>query len=188
MNGTGLPTFPFAAFRHPPHCGAAMKETTMNKVQITPIQEKDYADLVFMVGELLNEIMVKTNLQAFNFEPEETLGRAKELISNEKYWVFLAKDLDSKTNIGFISLFEGYALYSEGAFGTIPELFVSPSYRSQKIGQALLKEAIEFGKNKGWSRLEVTTPPLPQFDKTLDFYKTNGFEISGGRKLKIDIK
>ena len=36
-------------------------------------------------------------------------------------------------------------------------------------------------------RLEVTTPPLPEFERTLSFYETNNFEISGGRKLKTDI-
>jgi len=37
----------------------------------------------------------------------------------------------------------------------------------------------------GWTRLEVTTPPLPQFDKTLAFYTREGFSITGGRKLKV---
>lgn len=89
-----------------------------------------------MVGGLLNEIMAKINVQAFNFDPEETLIRAKDLISNEKYWVFMAKDVVSGKNIGFISLYESYALHSEGAFGTIPELFISQKYRSNKIGNA----------------------------------------------------
>jgi hypothetical protein len=30
----------------------------------------------------------------------------------------------------------------------------------------------------------VTTPPLPQFDRTLAFYAKQGFAITGGRKLK----
>ena len=33
--------------------------------------------------------------------------------------------------------------------------------------------------------LEVTTPPLPQFDKTLAFYEREAFAITGGRKLKV---
>ena len=72
-------------------------------------------------------------------------------------------------------------------YGTIPELFVRPKWRSLAIGKALIQQAVSFGESKGWKRLEVTTPPLPEFDKTLNFYKANGFEISGGRKLKIDV-
>jgi hypothetical protein len=45
----------------------------------------------------------------------------------------------------------------------------------------------DFGNDRGWKRLEVTTPPLPQFDATLAFYEREGFEISGGRKLKAVI-
>jgi len=41
------------------------------------------------------------------------------------------------------------------------------------------------GATLGWKRLEVTTPPLPQFDNTLAFYEREGFAITGGRKLKL---
>jgi len=41
-----------------------------------------------------------------------------------------------------------------------------------------------FGASKGWTRLEVTTPPLPAFERTLAFYEREGFAITGGRKLK----
>ncbi len=37
---------------------------------------------------------------------------------------------------------------------------------------------------RGGNRLEATTPPLPQFDKTLAFYVREGFFVTGGRKLK----
>lgn len=158
----------------------------MTKIEVNPIQSSDYEDLSCMVGELLNEIMDKINLKTFNYNAEETKARARELISKEKYWVFIAKDLESDENIGFVSLYESYALYPEGAYGTIPELFGRPNWRSGTIGRKLLQKAIGFGASKGWKRLEVTTPPLPEFDKTLSFYQVNGFEISGGRKLKID--
>lgn len=156
-------------------------------IHVTAIRESDFDDLVSMVGNLLQEIMDKINYQAFKFDPAGTKTRAKELISQNKYWVFMAKEMGQQQNIGFISLYESYALYSEGAYGTIPELYVLPKYRSQKVGQVLIQKAVNFGREKSWSRLEVTTPPLPQFDKTLEFYESNGFAISGGRKLKIDI-
>jgi GNAT superfamily N-acetyltransferase len=76
---------------------------------------------------------------------------------------------------------------SEGAYGTIPELYVTRNWRSRSVGQQLLNEVAKFAKKKGWRRIEVTTPPLPEFDRTLRFYHNNGFEITGGRKLKIDI-
>ncbi len=154
----------------------------MPNIQIIHIQERDFDDLVLMVGELLQEIMDKINYKAFNFDPIKTKTRVNDLISNNKYWVFVAKDIDSKHNIGFVSIYESYALYSEGAYGTIPELYVLPEYRSQDVGKLLIQKAVDFGREKCWSRLEVTTPPLPQFDRTLLFYEENGFEISGGRK------
>lgn len=63
-----------------------------SNINIMPIQVDDYHDLSVMIGDLLNEIMVKINNKAFNFNREETEKRAKELIADNKYWVFIAKD------------------------------------------------------------------------------------------------
>ncbi|WP_409409546.1 GNAT family N-acetyltransferase [Acidithiobacillus ferriphilus] len=79
------------------------------------------------------------------------------------------------------------ALYAEGAFGTIPELYVRPEYRTNGLGLRLVSQAKFFGASRGWTRLEVTTPPLPQFDRTLAFYEREGFAISGGSKLKVSL-
>ena len=97
------------------------------------------------------------------------------------------RDADQGEPLGFLALYESFALYAEGSFGTIPELFVRPAYRSNGVGAALLLEAKRMGQAKGWRRLEVTTPPLPQFDRTLAFYQQQGFSISGGRKLKVEL-
>ena len=112
------------------------------------------------------------------------MARLKDFIYREKYFVFVAQS-ENQALVGFIALYENYALYAEGAFGTIPELFVRPGYRSQNVGQRLMEQAKTFGNSRGWKRLEVTTPPLPQFDKTIAFYEREGFAITGGRKLKV---
>lgn len=138
-----------------------------------------------MVGELLAEIMEAIGTQAFNFDLSATVHRLVDFLDQEKYFVFVA--CDGAEPVGFIALYESYALYAEGAFGTIPELYVRPSYRSNRLGCQLLAQAEAFGRSRNWTRLEVTTPPLPQFDKTLAFYQREGFSISGGRKLKMSL-
>lgn len=158
-----------------------------NTIKVAPIEEKDYLDLSLMVGELLKEIMVTINHKAFNYNQADTTKRIKEFIALNKYWVFIARDIKSGENIGFVSLYESFALYAEGAYGTMPELYVRPKWRSNHVGNKLLNKVGEFAKSKNWHRIEVTTPPLPEFDRTLEFYQRNGFEIAGGRKLKIDI-
>ncbi|MFA5170101.1 MAG: N-acetyltransferase [Sulfuriferula sp.] len=158
----------------------------MNSSTITlhRASQEDAQQIAVMVGELLHEIMNTIGVAAFNFDEALTKTQLIYLIKNDKYFSFVAKD-ETDNYIGFITLCESYALYAEGVFGTIPELYVRPAFRSQKIGFRLLHQAKEFGKDRGWKRLEVTTPPLPQFNKTISFYEREGFAIAGGRKLKI---
>ena len=154
-----------------------------------PIQRaiaSDAQEIAVMVGELLTEIMNAIGVQAFNFDLAETTSRLKDFIDRGKYFVFIARS-ESGSPAGFIALYESYALYAEGAFGTIPELYVRPEHRTNGLGLRLVSQAKSFGASRGWTRLEVTTPPLPQFDRTLAFYEREGFAISGGRKLKVSL-
>lgn len=144
----------------------------------------DAPEVAAMAGELLDEIMRTIGVQAFNFSLDETTARLKDFIEQENYFVFVAKTGETGA-VGFIALTESHALYAEGAFGTIPELYVRPAFRSQNVGLRLVEQAKAFGHSRGWKRLEVTTPPLPQFDKTLAFYERERFAIAGGRKLKV---
>jgi len=146
----------------------------------------DVQEIAVMAGELLAEIMSAINVQAFNFDLAETTARLQDFINCEKYFVFVARS-PSGTAAGFIALYESYALYAEGAFGTIPELYVRPECRTNKLGLCLVSRAKSFGASRDWRRLEVTTPPLPQFNRTLAFYEREGFSISGGRKLKVSL-
>jgi GNAT superfamily N-acetyltransferase len=143
----------------------------------------DVNEVAAMVGELLNEIMSTIGAQAFDFNLEETRGRLKDFIEQDKYFVFVAQGAHAEP-IGFAALSESHALYAAGTFGIIQEFFVRPEFRSQNVGLRLMEQATTFGKTRGWTRLEVTTPPLPQYEKTLAFYEREGFVITGGRKLR----
>ncbi|WP_455371698.1 N-acetyltransferase family protein [Petrachloros mirabilis] len=145
----------------------------------------DAAILSTMVGELLHEIMAVIGSPVFSFNREATEARAGQWLADGSYVVLLAVDRDAV--VGFAALYESRALYAEGTFGTIPELYVRSGYRSNGVGARLLAEARTHAKARGWTRLEVTTPPLPPFDRTKTFYERHGFSVSGGRKLKADI-
>jgi GNAT superfamily N-acetyltransferase len=151
-------------------------------------QPDDAGVIATMVGELLHEIMAAVEEKAFGFHQDETTARTRTWIKEGKYTVLLACDGPRSEPLGFLALYDSYALYTEGAFGTIPEFFVRPTHRSKGVGTALLTEANRLGRRKGWRRLEVTTPPLPQFERTLAFYQRHGFSISGGRKLKAELQ
>lgn len=158
----------------------------MTGMRIEQAAPADAADIAAMVGELLGEIMDAIGQQAFNFDLAETARRLERFLREDKYFVFLAKRPEGAA--GFIALTESHALYAEGAFGTIPELYVRPPYRSLGVGEALLNAARQFAAEKGWTRLEVTTPPLPEFERTLRFYQKQGFDVTGGRKLKLGLR
>jgi GNAT superfamily N-acetyltransferase len=143
----------------------------------------DVNNVAVMVGELLIEIMSTIGAQAFTFNLEETTARLQDFIRQDRYFVFVAESRDAGP-IGFSALSESHALYAAGTFGIIQEFFVRPGFRSQNVGLRLMEQATSFGKSRNWTRLEVTTPPLPQFEKTLAFYEREGFVITGGRKLR----
>ena len=138
-----------------------------------------------LVGELLQEIMAAIGTKAFGFSQVDTEARTRSWLTDGSYTVLLARE--EKTAVGLLALSESHALYAEGVFGTIPELYVRPEFRSRGVGGRLLAEAKQFARSRGWTRLEVTTPPLPQFDRALEFYQQQGFSISGGRKMKADV-
>lgn len=137
-----------------------------------------------MAWELLDEIIRAIGKPAFNTDLAQLTTRCQDFLARKIYTVFIATT-EHNEPVGFIALYESHALYAEGAFGTIPELYVRPAYRSHGVGEQLLHAAKEYGRHKGWKRLEVTTPPLPKFDRTFHFYETQGFDIAGGKKMKV---
>ena len=52
-------------------------------------------------------------------------------------------------------------------------------------GDALVEAAKRHARKKGWTRLELCTPPVPEFEPVVTFYGRRGFSVTGGRKMKV---
>lgn len=154
------------------------------RIEIIRATVEESSAIAAQVGELLHEIMQRIEDPVFDFDLDQTEQRLRGFIIDEKNFVFVAKEIGSEAIVGFVTLYESFTLYAEGEFGTMAELYVCPVYRSKGIGKMLIEKARQFGGEQGRSRLEVMTPPLPEFDDTVSFYERERFEITGGRKLK----
>ncbi len=151
------------------------------KIELAKVNEA--RNISLLVGALLEEIMNAIGEKSFNFNVDETNHRLENSIESGQYIVFIAKD-DSGAIIGFLTMYKCFSLYAEGEFGSIAEFYVDDQYRSKGVGHLLCKEAKKYAIASGWKRLEVTTPPIEKFPRTLAFYKKQGFSVTGGRKMK----
>lgn len=159
----------------------------MEQIRFDRVRAGDAPAVAVMAGELLAEIGAAIGgASAFDFDLPTASATLANFVAQEKSFVFVARG-DGSTDLGFLALYESHAVYAGGVFGTISELYVRPAARSQGVGRGLIDAAQAFAHTRGWKRLEVTTPPLPAFERTLDFYRGLGFEISGGRKLKTTL-
>lgn len=137
-----------------------------------------------MVKALTDEIIARTGEPHFNVDVPQTAARCREFLESGRYTVLLACEDKPACAVGFAALCESHALYAEGAFGIVQEFYVAPARRSAGVGQRLIDAAVEHGRSRGWARLELCTPPLPEFERALAFYERNGFTVTGGRKMK----
>jgi len=131
---------------------------------------------------LTNEIIERTGVKHFQVDVPLAVELCESFINAGQYRVIAA--FDGQAIIGFGALCESRSLYAEGVFGIIQEFYVLPDYRSQDVGRHLLERIVEYAKSRQWKRLELCTPPVPEFNRTVAFYQNNGFEITGGYKMK----
>ena len=155
---------------------------TKPPIRIRKGVEADIPALTGMAAKLLQEIQLATHDLDFEVEPLPVRRHLENLLECGSYRVLVADS--GSEQIGFAGLFEGHALYAGGALGTITELFVKPEWREKGVGRELLAGIFALARNQGWRRVEVTTPPLPEFERIMHFYQCQGFAVTGGRKLR----
>jgi GNAT superfamily N-acetyltransferase len=154
------------------------------EITIRPAGAEQAPLIAALTKALLEEIMAATGTRHFTFDAAAA-RHFRDFLARGGYAAYLARRGDQP--VGFVTLSETRALYAGGVFGIVTELYVLPELRSQGVGERLLEAARSHARQAGWVRLEVTTPPLPEFDRALRFYQAHGFEIAGGRKLKSSL-
>jgi len=154
-------------------------------VEFRAIGNTEVADVAKLAVCLTNEIIERTGIAHFDIDNSLAERLCKDYLENGIYTVIAAVEGDSI--VGFGALCESHSLYAEGAFGIVQEFYVMPEYRSKEVGKGLIKKIIALAKEKKWKGLELCTPPVPEFDRTVEFYQANGFKVTGGYKMKYSI-
>jgi GNAT superfamily N-acetyltransferase len=133
-----------------------------------------------MVAALLTEL----SGGARRFVGDELRSAAHARLEDRShFFAFIARD-QAHDVLGVITVTAGAAIYANGIVGTIQELYVVPASRAAAVGTALLATVVELGQKSGWNRLEVGAPSQARWQRTIDFYKRNGFGEIGPRLQK----
>jgi GNAT superfamily N-acetyltransferase len=155
-------------------------------IDIRRVEPDDAIEVAALVSLLFNELDPR---------PGDPLNNASSTVDLTK----VAQDVLSRQDrvsgylavaqgqaVGVLLLHEGYAMFAKGVFGQITELYVRPEYRSSGVAARLVEAATEFGKGRGWRRIDVGAPDQPRWHRTLNFYKTHGF-VEVGPRLRLDL-
>ena len=144
--------------------------------------EKDASVIAEMVVALTEEICARTDVSHFDLDVNKTQRHCEQFLKEGHYSAVLGFEAD--TPVAVATFTETYALYAEGKMGVIQEFYVKPERRSDGLGNLLIDRVKDHGRQCGWACLELCTPPLPQFERTLSFYQQNGMIPVGGRKMR----
>jgi len=154
-------------------------EGKATNLQVRRITMEDSVVVSNMVGELFAE------LREDDLVPEYRLDSVEDVLrDSERSFGFVATD--DEGFVGLLMLTEGVAIFAGGVFGQITELYVKPEHRSRGIASLLVQQAAEFGRQRGWKRMDVGAPHQPRWSRSLGFYKSEGF-VEVGPRLRLDL-
>jgi GNAT superfamily N-acetyltransferase len=155
-----------------------MQDDCPEQFRIRAISAADAEPVGTFVSQLLTELYPEL---ASEYEAERLIPAARDILENSRTtFGFLAFDRRDRP-AGVIMLNECVAIYAHGRFGEITEVYVDARHRSAGIGARLIQIAIEFGRSRKWSMIEVGAPDVPRWQGTLAFYVRNGFREVGPR-------
>ena len=155
------------------------------EISIRSGSPEDAGTISGFVTALTEEICAAMNSRYFNLDLEETTALCRTLMEQNRYVALLA--FVQNEPVGVATLSEGCALYVGGALATVQEVYVVPEKRSQRIGAALMASIHEMGVTRQWKAIELCTPPLPEFERSIKFYEGQGFRVVGGRKMRMNL-
>ncbi len=152
----------------------------MDTISIRLAEPRDMPTVIAMVAELLTELGEEG--EDVELLPIEQLASAWQRV-DQTHTAFVA-ETSAGQPIGILTLTESFAIYANGRYGIINEMYVLPDHRSAAVGTKLIDAAINHAKARDWHRIEVTAPESPRWNRTRAFYEQRGFTFTGP-KLKL---
>jgi GNAT superfamily N-acetyltransferase len=147
---------------------------------------RDNAEIIgSLVVQLTQEICERTQAQHFTIDLQHTVQRCEELLSAGHYAAIIG--WSETIPVAVATITETYALYAGGKIGVIQEFYVIPDFRSCGVGAMLIEQVKRYGQKRQWSCIELCTPPLPEFERALNFYQHQGLVPVGGRKMRQNL-
>lgn len=137
------------------------------------------------VVEFVDSLLCELNNKKMKLDHDRMSRVCAELISSGDHKVFIAYDGDKA--VGMAGLVQSVSIYTQGPFGVLNELYVVPEYRSHGVGKLFIGAITAYGEEKSWSRIEVGAPNAESWQRTIDFYKKEGF-VEIGPRLKKYLK
>ncbi len=135
------------------------------------------------VGHLVRRLL-EPIVPAARLTPQAVLAEtAGRVLSGDGLLAWIA-EAEGKA-VGMIASIQLYAIFALGAFGEITELYVEPEWRASGLAGRLVGEVQAHGRERGWSRLELTAPPAGSVgaERAWAFYKRLGFGKVGPRMM-----
>jgi hypothetical protein len=126
---------------------------------ITQAGEADAETIAALAIALTGEICERSGAEPFLIDLPGTTALCRRLVEKGHYTVLLGKIGAEPVAVATVA--ESYALYAAGKVGIVQEW-----------------------TERGWACIELCTPPLPAFDRALQFYERQGFKAVGGRKMR----
>lgn len=152
-------------------------ETTMAGLHIVRADVAQAEAVASLIAALLSELSGAGQKVA----PAALLPTARtRLLCRATFFAYLATDAAQRA-AGVITVSTGVAIYAAGIVATIQEFYVEPGHRSAGLGRFFLSTLVECGRAAGWNRIEVGAPSAERWQRTIDFYRANGFTEIGPR-------
>lgn len=144
---------------------------------VRPANSTDETQVLELVRLFVAEFRGKPDVQL----PESAATVFHKLVSQSIPGTVLVAETSDGKVIGCATISVQEVIYKGGPYALLQELWVHPSYRSQSVGDRLIRAVEKYCRDQSIKRLEVCLPEesFITFNKTQSFYVRQGFEGIG---------
>jgi len=133
-------------------------------VTIRPIEERDYATLIFLFQEFAH----------FEKLPEKMTNTVEQMLAEKEFLKGLVAVNPKNEILGYVTYFFGYYTWI-GKSLYMDDLYVRPDFRGVGVGTKLINEVIAFAKAENCKKLRWQVSDWNQ--PAIDFYKSLGANV-----------